>query len=71
LYGALQTFSVLLCKDGLLIQLIIDCVGKEVTAGGEIGGALNGAITNNCVLGWRGRRQSQASSGNRHRAGAI
>ncbi len=61
----------MLGKDGLLIQLIIDGVGKEVATRGEVRGALNGAVANNGVLGGRGRRQRQASSGDRHRAGAI
>jgi len=56
----------LLGKDGLLIKLIIDRIGKEVTAGCEISGALNGAVANNSVLGGRGWRQRQASSSDGH-----
>jgi len=33
----LQTFSILLGKDGLLVKLVIDGIGKEVTAGCEVG----------------------------------
>jgi hypothetical protein len=34
---ARQAFSVLLGEDGLLIKLIIDSVGEEVTTGHEVG----------------------------------
>ncbi len=66
-----QAFRILLRKDGLLIQLIIERVGKEVAAGCEVSGSGNGAVADNGVLGWRGWRQRQASCCNGHRAGAI
>ena len=45
-----QTFSILLCKDGLLIHLIVHCVGKEVTTSYKVSSTLNGAVTNNSNL---------------------
>jgi hypothetical protein len=43
----LQPFSILLGKDGLLIHLIIDRVGKEVAAGYKVCGSLDGAVAHN------------------------
>jgi hypothetical protein len=53
---ARQAFSVLLGEDGLLVHLIIDRVGEEVTTGHEVCRALNCAVANNGDLictGWR------------------
>jgi len=52
----LQTFGILLRKDGLLIHFIVDGVGKEVSASHKVCGALNGAVADNgdlCCASWR------------------
>ena len=52
----LQTFGILLRKDGLLIHLIVDRIGEEVAASHKVCGALNGAVADNgdlCGSGWR------------------
>ncbi len=41
---AVNSLSVLLREDGLLIHLVVDRVGEEVAAGHEVGGALDGAV---------------------------
>jgi hypothetical protein len=43
----LQTFGILLRKDGLLIHLIIDCVGKEVATSHKVCGALYASVAHN------------------------
>ena len=43
----LQTFGILLRKDGLLIHLIIDSVSKEVATSYKVCGALNCAVAHN------------------------
>lgn len=61
----------MLGKNGLLIELIVQRVGKEVTAGCEVTCSGDGAVANNSVLGGRGRRQRQACSSDGHRAGSV
>jgi hypothetical protein len=61
----------LLGKDGLLIKLIIQRVGKEVTARGEVGRPGDGAVADDCVLGWRSRGERQARRRDGDRAGAV
>jgi len=66
-----QAFRILLRKDGLLIQLVVQRVGKEVAACGEVSRTRNGAVADNGVLGWADWGQGQASSCNGHRASAV
>jgi hypothetical protein len=42
----------LLSKDGLLVKLVVQRVGKEVAARGEVSRTRNGAVADNGVLGW-------------------
>jgi hypothetical protein len=51
----LQTFGILLRKDGLLIHLIIDCVSKEVATSYKVCSALYASVANNsnlCRTSW-------------------
>ena len=45
-----QAFSILLGKDGLLVELVVQRVGKEVAAGCEVGSPGDGAVANHSVL---------------------
>ncbi len=66
-----QAFRILLRKDGLLIQLIIERVGKEVAAGCEVSCPRDGAVADNGVLGRAHWSQRQAGRCDGHRACAV
>jgi hypothetical protein len=66
-----QAFRILLRKDGLLIQLIIERVGKEVATGCEVSCPRDGAVADNGVLGRAHWGQRQAGRCDGHRAGAV
>jgi hypothetical protein len=61
----------LLGKDGLLVELVIQRVSKEVTAGGEVCCARDSTVANNGVLRWRCWCQGQAGGCDGHRACSI
>ena len=62
----LNSFSVLLCKVSLLIQLSVDCVCKEVTTSHKVCCALDASVANDGDLVCTSWRCSQ-----RHRASAV
>ena len=66
-----NTLGILLGKDGLLIELVVQRVGKEVTTGCEVSRPADSAVADNCVLRWRYRCQRQASCRDSHRARAV
>ncbi len=61
-----KTFSILLVKDGLLIQLIVQRIGKEITAGHKVCGARDRPVADDGDLSrTRGCRRQ------RHKAGTV
>lgn len=54
-----QAFSVLLVEDGLLVELVVDRVGKEVATGHEVCGACDAAVADNGNLSCTGWRRCQ------------
>lgn len=64
--SSLQTFSILLRENGLLIQLVVERIGKEVTAGHKVCGALDRAVADDGDL-----RCTRGCRRQRHKAGAV
>ena len=63
---AAQTLGILLAEDSLLIQLVVQRIGKEVAAGHKVGGAADRPVADDSNLCRAGRRCSQ-----RHKACAV
>ena len=59
LQGALQTLRILLRKDGLLVELVVQSIRKEVAARREVGRPRNGPIADDGDLR-AGRRNHQS-----------
>ena len=58
----------MLGKDGLLVELVVQGVSKEVTAGGEVCRPRDSTVANNGVLCGACRRQGQAGGCDGHRS---